>query len=167
MPADFFTKENVTFFLSVLGSLGALYTLISGLIRQHCRINISIIEYVPANNSVILYMMLVNRSHLPVSITDIKIWNRGVIYACEKSPHIVQLVTRKTGETIIYKEAIYSVPFPINLPALSGTSGYLYFEIPQENFECASKSLTVQVNTSRNQKFQKTLLLPENLQTAK
>lgn len=163
---EYVTKENITFLLGLFGSAGTFYTFVSKFFLNHVKVECSIAEYVPAKDSVILYMMFINKSHLSVSITDVKIWNRSSAYSCEKAPHIVRIDARnsinKAEKTVIYKEAIYAAQFPINLPSLSGSSGYLYFQIPQENFQCDSKSLTVELNTNRNQKYQMTLLLPES-----
>lgn len=157
-----FSKENITFILATIGSVGTIYTLISKVFLNRVKIELSVAEYIPAKDSVVLYMMFINKSHLPISITDVRLWNYLTVYSCEKTPHIVRIDTNKTTETIIYKEAIYTIPFPINLPSLSGTSGYLYFLIPQENFQCASKCLTVELSTNRHKKLQKTLSLPLN-----
>lgn len=156
------TKENITFILATIGSLGTLYTLVSKIFLNRVKIELLIIECIPAKKSVVLYMMFANKSHLPISITDVKLWNYSTIYECTKSPHIIRVDTRTSKNTIIYKEATYNIQFPINLPSLSGTSGYLYFQIPQGNFQCDSKSLTVEVNTNRHQKFQTTLSIPKN-----
>lgn len=157
-----FSKENITFILATIGSVGTIYTLISKVFLNRVKIELSVAEYIPAKDSVVLYMMFINKSHLPISITDVRLWNYLTVYSCEKTPHIVRIDTNKATETIIYKEAIYTIPFPINLPSLSGTSGYLYFLIPQENFQCASKSLTVELSTNRHKKLQRTLSLPLN-----
>lgn len=159
---NYITKENITFILATIGSLGTLYTLISKIFLNRVRIELSIIECISTKKSVVLYMMLTNKSHLPISITNVKLWNYSTIYECIKSPHIIRVDTRTSKKAIVYKEATYNIPFPINLPSLSGTSGYLYFQIPQGNFQCDSRSLTVEVNTNRNQKFQTTLSLPTN-----
>lgn len=158
----YITKENITFILATIGSLGTICTIISKIFLNRVKLELSIVEYIPAKESVVLYMMFNNKSHLPISITNVKLWNYSTIYECVKSPHIIRVDTRTSKNTIIYKEAIYNIPFPINLPSLSGTSGYLYFQIPQGNFQCDSKSLTVEVNTNRYQKFQTTLSIPKN-----
>ena len=156
------TKENITFLLGVFGSIGTFYALVSRIFLNRVKVELSIIEFVPAKDSVVLYVMFINKSHLPISIINVKLWNRSMIYECVKSPHIVRIDTRTSKNTVIYKEATYNIPFPINLPSLSGTSGYLYFQIPQGNFQLAPKSLTVEVNTNRHRKFQTILSLPEN-----
>ena len=157
-----FSKENITFILSVFGSIGALYTLVSTIVNQWARIDVSIVECVPAKDSVILYMMFINKSRLPISITNVMIWNRCTLYSCNSVPTVVKFEKRYTPKEMQYSEAVKSIPLPIHLPSLSGTYGYLYFQIPQGNFECNSKTLTVELSTNRHLKLQKTLSLPGN-----
>lgn len=156
-------KEIILFILSIIGSAGTIYTMIMTIIERHAKIELSIVEHVPAKDSVVLYMMFVNKSHLPISITDVKIWNCGTMYSCVQVPTVVKFYKRSSPTGVDYVEATKSIPLPIQLPSLSGTSGYLYFLIPQENFECTSKTLTVELSTNRHLKLQKTLLLPKSL----
>lgn len=146
-----------TFILALIGSIGTAYTTLMAIYWNRISIDMSITDYSFSKDSVILYMVFVNNSRLPISITDIRIWNRCVPYSCVKDPHIVRIITRRVGETITYNESIKSLPFPITLPCLSGTSGYLYFQIPQENFEYASNSLTVELSTNRHLTLRRTL----------
>lgn len=159
---EYLTKENITFILALFGSFGTLCVFISTLLQNSVNLDISIVEYSADNKTAILYMMLDNRSHLPISITNISIWNHAVLYSCLPTPEIVKFNIRHCNKEEVFREAVKTIPLPINLPSLSGTSGYLYFVIPQENFEIDSKSLTVEVSTNRHKKFQKTLLLPRN-----
>lgn len=154
--------ETFTFILALIGSIGTAYTVIMSFFWNRICIDFYISEYSVAKDSVILYMVFTNKSRLPISITDVRIWNKCIPYSCTKNPQIVRIETRKTGETIIYKEAIKSLQFPITLSCLSGASGFLYFQIPQENFECASNSLTVELSTNRHLTLRKTLSLSQN-----
>lgn len=159
---EYLTKENITFFLSVFGSVGTLFLFVVSLLCKKANIDIKIVECSPSKESVVLYMMFVNKSHLPISITDVRIWNKGIVYSCTPVPTIVRYIRRYTPKEELYFEAIKSIPLPIALLSLSGTSGYFYFQIPQENFECDAKSLTVEVSTNRFLKLEKTLPLPGN-----
>lgn len=69
-------------------------------------------------------------------------------------------------DMIGFEYFIFSLPFPINLPYLSGTSGYLYFLFPQENFEVDAKSLTFELSTNRHLTLRKKLLLEKSLHIA-
>ncbi|MFR6431863.1 MAG: hypothetical protein ACLUP9_10795 [Waltera sp.] len=154
--------DTITFILALIGSIGTAYTVIMTFYWHRISIDVSITDHAIAKDTVVLYMVFTNNSRLPISITDVKIWNRCIPYSCVKEPTTVRVDTRTTGKTIVYREAIKSLPFPVTLPCLSGTSGFLYFQIPQENFECASNSLTVELNTNRHWTLRKTLSLSEN-----
>ena len=155
--------EILTFILALIGSLGTAYTVIMTFYWHRISIDFNIVEYCPAKDSLIVYMSFTNKSRLPVSITDVRIWSDCTPYSCTHTPEIVKFVTRTLGKTQTFQEAIHSLPLPINLPSLSGTSGFLYFQIPQGTFECDSKSLTVELSTNRHWTLKKTLSLQKSL----
>ena len=151
--------DTLTFILALIGSLGTAYSVIMTFYWNRVSINCSVIEYSPAEDSLIAYMSFTNNSRLPISITNICIWNDRVPYSCVHAPEIVKFVIRNSNNNQIFKEAIHSIPLPINLSSLSGTSGYVYFLFPQENYPVSSKSLTVELNTNRHVTIRKTLSL--------
>lgn len=154
--------EKLSFILGLIGSIGTAYTVLMTLYWNRIDIDFYISDSSISAESVILYMVFTNKSRLPISITDVRIWNKGIPYSCLKEPVTVRVNTSRTKGTVMYKEPIKSVPFPINLPCLSGTSCYLYFQIPQGNFQCVSNSLTVELSTNRFRKLQKTLSVQKN-----
>lgn len=155
--------QTFTFILALIGSIGTAYTVIMSFYWNRISIDVSIADYSLSNDCVILYMVFTNNSRLPIAITDVRIWNKCIPYSCSKDPHVVRIITRKNNQNITYKEATKSIPFPVTLPCLSGTSGFLYFQIPQENFEVASKSLTVELSTNRHVTLRKKLSLEKSL----
>lgn len=154
--------NKVSFFLGLIGTIGTAYSVIMTFYWNRISIDFSITEYSISKEAIILYMVFTNNSRLPISVTDVRVWNKGIPYSCHKSPETVRIETRRSGGNIVYKEALRSLPFPVTLPCLSGTSGYLYFQIPQENFECAANSLTVELSTNRHKVLQKTLSLSQS-----
>ena len=154
--------ETFTFILALIGSIGTAYTVIMSFFCNRISIDFFITEHSIAKDSVILYMVFTNKSRLPISITDVRIWNKCIPYSCSKEPHIVRIETHTFGKNTPYNEITKSLPFPITLPCLAGTSGFLYFQIPQGNFECASNSLTVELSTNRHLTLRKKLSLSEN-----
>ena len=154
-----FMKDTITTILAIFGAIGSLYTFISTFIVNRPHVDIEIEESVPAKDSLILYISLCNKSRLPISITDITIWNNGIQYSCCHVPEIVSFFNRKLNNKEIYNEAIKTLPFPITLSSLAGTSGYLYFVFPLQNFETSPKSLTFEVSTNRFHKLEKTFEL--------
>lgn len=158
--------EIITLVLALIGSLGTAYTAIMSFYWNRISIDFNIVEYCPAKDSLIVYMAFTNKSRLPVSITDVRIWSNNIPYSCTHTPEIVKIVTRTLGKDKTFQEAIHSLPLPINLPSLSGTSGFLYFQIPQGTFECNAKTLTVELSTNRHLKVRKTLSLEKSLRIA-
>lgn len=158
--------DKLTFVLALIGSLGTAYSIIMTFYWHRVSIECNIIEYCPSKDALIAYMSFTNHSRLPISITNICLWNNDVLYNCVHTPEIVQFVSRTSGKQT-YQKAIHSSPLPINLPSLSGISGYVYFLFPQENFEVSSKSLTVELSTNRHLTLRKTLSLEKSLHIAR
>lgn len=155
-----------TFVLALIGSLGTAYSVIMTFYWHRISIDCNIVEYCPSKDALIVYMSFINHSRLPISITDICVWNDCVLYSCVHTPEIVKTVSRTLNNGQTYQEAIHSASLPINLPSLSGTSGYVYFLFPQGNFEVSSKSLTVELSTNRHMTLRKTLSLEKSLHIA-
>lgn len=155
-----------TFVLALIGSLGTAYSVIMTFYWHRISIDCNIVEYCPSKDALIVYMSFTNHSRLPISITDICVWNDCVLYSCVHPPEIVKTVSRTLNNGQTYQEAIHSASLPINLPSLSGTSGYVYFLFPQGNFEVSSKSLTVELSTNRHMTLRKTLSLEKSLHIA-
>lgn len=155
-----------TFVLALIGSLGTAYSVIMTFYWHRISIDCNIVEYCPSKDALIVYMSFTNHSRLPISITGICVWNDCVLYSCVHTPEIVKTVSRTLNNGQTYQEAIHSASLPINLPSLSGTSGYVYFLFPQGNFEVSSKSLTVELSTNRHMTLRKTLSLEKSLHIA-
>lgn len=155
-----------TFVLALIGSLGTAYSVIMTFYWHRISIDCNIVEYCPSNDALIVYMSFTNHSRLPISITDICVWNDCVLYSCVHTQEIIKTVRRTLNNGQTYQEAIHSASLPINLPSLSGTSGYVYFLFPQGNFEVSSKSLTVELSTNRHMTLRKTLSLEKSLHIA-
>ena len=58
----YFTKENITFLLAVIGSLGTIYSMIA----QHKNISLSIVSYSYKNKTLLMYVAFTNCSRLPI-----------------------------------------------------------------------------------------------------
>lgn len=162
---NFFNRDNITLALSIFGSAGTLISAILSFIRSRKRISITVPKLYRNDSSIWLYVLIENNSRLPISVNSISMrFNDELFYASQISQKILE-VTQRTGNTITDKKEYFSIQFPISLPALSGTSGYLYFEIPATFFENSSTQLCFQVGTNRGM-IKKTKLpytLAENL----
>ena len=155
-----FTKDNITFALSIFGSLGTLFTLIHKLFSNRKHLQMKIIHHILDDDKrFIIYASFVNKSMLPISITNICIKIDDVYYPCMQPPVVAcEETTRINGRIVSYKDFL-SLPMPINLPPLSGSSGYICFEFSRAPFQPDSKELIFSVSSNRGKVFEKKLSL--------
>lgn len=154
--------DTITLILALIGSLGTAYSVVMTFFWHRVSIECTVAEYCPTKAALVLYVSFVNHSRLPVSITDISVWNNCILYSCVHTPEVVKTVSRSLNGSQTFQQPIFSSPLPINIPSLSGTSGYVYFLFPQENFEADSTSLTVELSTNRHLTLRKRLSLEKS-----
>lgn len=92
----YITKENITFLLSVFGSLGTLYTLLA----QRKNLSLSIQSYRYNNKSLLMYVAFTNRSRLPISVLNVSILQDEVCYPCVYVPTVVCEHTRRSEKRL-------------------------------------------------------------------
>lgn len=112
------TKENITFFLACLGSIGTLYTLIYTVNSRRIHFSVEVIDHaVRANGIVQLFLYIGNDSSLPLCIPFIYLKCGSTSVECE-------LIEKKA---LFRGELLYRTPlFPLNLAA--HTSGIYFIE---------------------------------------
>ncbi len=153
---NYITKENITFILATIGSLGTFYTLFA----QRKKISLSIQSYSHKNGSLLMYVSFTNHSRLPISILNVSIIQDKVCFPCTYIPTKVCEHTRRSGKEIISYREEFSIRFPISLFSLAGSSGYLYFDKLPETYPDAPTVLTVQVSTNRGRAMKMKLPVP-------
>ena len=155
------TRDNVTFAIALIGCLGSLYTLISASVANRQNLDFRILgHFIPESQSIILYISFENKSRLPVSITGISVIYNEIPYPCQEIPvKVYETTTRRNRTEILSHHEYFSMSIPIFLPGLGGTSGYVYFEAPEEIFQPDTTHLTFQVTTNRGKAIKRTLPL--------
>ena len=127
---SFFTRENITLFLSIVGFLGTvsgwLYYWICN--RRNLKIAINDYFYAP-HQCLTLHISFSNNSKRPISITDICLNKDGKKYSCSHIPVKVINEKHNSGPKITSSLDRFSLELPLNLAALSGKSGYFYFPL--------------------------------------
>jgi hypothetical protein len=146
-----FTKDNITFFLAVIGSLGTLYTLINKIVYDRVKLDIKIISgQVLGNKCYLCYVTIINGSTLPISISGISLIGKERFDA-RVIPETVHVKVSRSGNEITSRQEDFSIAIPISLAPLQGTSGYLYFPLVERDIEKSfSNSLSLEVVTNRN-----------------
>lgn len=148
--SHFFTKENVTFILSIFGSIGTLFTFIRAFFINRKHINMKIHGHRFGDTKMLtIYASFENLSRLPISITDICIRINDVLYPCVQPPIIAYEEIKREKGVIVYRREYSSLSIPINISSLGGSSGYICFEFPPSAFPTDATELTFLVSSNR------------------
>ena len=151
----------VTFGIAIAGFLMSLGSWVHTFITQRKRLSFKIQFFRYKENSAYMYLMIENRSRLPVSITGIALKQSKSIVPCVQIPKTVSSTTRKTaGNTdVVYQ---YSTAIPIQLSALESVSCIVLFEGIPEVVPPSATHLTFQISTNRGRKVKRKLALPQD-----
>lgn len=145
-----FTRENITFVLSIIGSVGTVVSGMHALVSNRKKLSAIISEKNIGEDSIIVYISFINASTAPIIISDISIDICGKFFQCKKSPEVIVEYQKKDSKKgLIYHHEVFSLPIPIRLSGLDGNSGYFYFEIPRGVLEKHPKMATVLISTNR------------------
>ena len=156
-----FTKENITFVLALIGSVGTNTTWLFSYISNKRNISIRPIAYNSKNNIILFYLFFENRSRLPISITALSILLDGTCYPCRYQPEKVISHQRTVGGKVVNSQDYYNINFPVQLSSLGSSSGYVLFVIPPEVLIPDSKTVTFQVSSNRGNAFEMKLSLDQ------
>ena len=121
-----FTRDNITLILAIFGSLGTLISWIFSYISNRRNLDIHVVGYrQDTPHALLLYVSFINNSRLPISISDISIKINGIISSCQKIPitALEEEISRKGNAISHYDHK--TIGFPISIPGLNGTSGYV------------------------------------------
>lgn len=159
------TRENITLALSIFGSIGTSITLISSYLtkRKNLKINIASFTYKSHLQRLALLVTFENRSRLPISVTSISCSLHGKIITPIRYPQGVGEYIHRIGKDIVDKKFEYNLSFPADIQQLCAVSGYILFDISQEDLENLSTPLILQVHSTRG-RAQKIELQPSQIE---
>lgn len=152
-----FTRDNVTFVLALMGAVGSFYTFI----MQRKKIRITIQRFTYNDGILLMYLSYVNLSHLSVSITNVNLIYKGISYPCAYEPTLAQTYTHKIGKEIVTRRDDFTTALPLNLSALAGSSGYIYFGSLPSDFSEHSGTIEIEVGTNRGRAIKMKLKIPD------
>lgn len=158
---ELLTKENITLSLSILGCLGSLFSWIYIYVKNRKNFDVKIVghRYGYDNKSLLLFASFTNKSRLAISITDIGVKLNNSIYQCRKVPIIAYQNTVRCKDEILAHHEYFTFSFPITLPELSGTSGYIFFDFPELVAEPIPTEVSLLISSNRGRTVEKTLSL--------
>ena len=145
------TFDMISITISIIGLLGGFSSWFYMWLKSRLNIRIRILSKLikSRTNFILLYMSFSNESTLPVAITAINLIIEDKPIHCLEVPDIVLSRTSRSGSTVTNQEKHYSMKIPINIPALSATSGYVQFLFDQDIQLPASNTLSFEVHTNR------------------
>lgn len=154
--------------LGILGFIISLINIISYFLSRRVNLEIKaekcdLRDGVQGNKRIFVRYQINNKSHLPITVTDMQLVILGEIYFEDVNTHEV-LSYWHTDKNINEYVPTYNKHLPINLPMLSSRAGYLVFSVPANIAENVDKELTFQIRTNRHMEVQKTFV-PNELVT--
>ncbi len=155
----YLTKDNITFALALLGSLGTALSFLISLYKSRLNFNVNTVYLSVKEKGVLCYLTFINNSRNQLIITDMSIKINNIYFPATKIPEIVTQSIKKSGKEITDVHSGYSLAFPIVLAGEYATSGYFYFPFPKEISVPSSNTFSLKVCTSRGNSIEKTLSL--------
>ena len=149
------TKENITFVLSLIGSVGTFFTIWNS--RKRLRCNISDVGYNTERKILMLSLIFENRSRIPISITNASLSINGSERYFEPYPRCVSEYSLYHGKELVDRKFLYNAAFPIALSALGASSAHLLLELSQEEFEMLPTQLNLIIRSTRGREQKKQL----------
>ncbi|AVM48569.1 hypothetical protein C5Q96_06795 [Mogibacterium diversum] len=145
------TFDMISITISIIGLLGGFSSWFYMWLKSRLNIRIRILSKLikSRTNFILLYMSFSNESTLPVAITAINLIIEDKPIHCLEVPDIVLSRTSRSGSTVTNQEKHYSMEIPINIPALSATSGYVLFPVGPDIQLPSSNILSFEVHTNR------------------
>lgn len=148
---ELLTRENVTLALSIFGSLGTLFTFIFSFIthRKNLKISVTSATYKPNLNQLALIFCFENRSRLPISVTSITTNFNSVDISLKPHPNYVGNIHFEENHQIVHRLFEFDLKIPVDIAQLSACSGFLLFDISQDDLRSVSTALNFQVHSTR------------------
>lgn len=145
------SKENITFILALIGSIGTVAGGIYSFWCSRVRLEMKIVDFVQHGDIVQLFVEIQNQSSLPICISSISIVEASRKYRCE----LLQKKIRSSGD-LLYRTPL----FPLNIPPRTGVLYYFEFLDAPDMLLIPGKSLALSFDTNRR-KIERSLVLPQ------
>ena len=161
MDIDFSKPEIIAIFISIISLVGTCISWVYILIQNRKNIEVRILSYDFGSEGVLLYIQFVNRSRLPIAITDLLIQQNKMLFPCSKLPGIALTHTIHKNKDTLYRHDYPQTVMPIALSTLAAYSGYVYFPNHPNNPISAASSLTFLISSNRGGQEKRILSLDQ------
>lgn len=157
---DWITLDNITSILGVLGFVMSFVTWIKEWVTQRINLSGELTSAMFGVDKAVVYVVFENHSRLPVSISKINLIANNARHPCTNTSKWISQNARISGGKTVYEQNEFSTSLPCSIPELGAISTVLLFEDFQQNLLTGSKSLNLEVCTSRGKIVQMKLELP-------
>ncbi len=140
---QYFTKENFTLAIALVGAIGTIASWVYAFLSTRKRLAFKLVSSYTKNNTFISFVMIENKSRLPISINAISLILNEDTIMCGQIPTKILEITNRSGQEVTDRRKIFTMQFPISLAALSGASGYIFFELKGQEINNEEKLLTM------------------------
>ena len=165
------SRDNILGAISIAAFIMSSATWIASFVSGRRRLIITPKLYshgVPSSEKPALYLlfvMLENKSKLPIAITDIAVVAQGGLVPCDPISVPYFHARTRSGDEITYERHAYSLGLPVAISGLSAASGVLIFADRLQQLESDAKEWTLRLGTTRGAVTQKISLQLPNLHT--
>ena len=145
-----FLVNNISIIISAIALIISIINLISNIKSNWKKLDIGMNNYthslVDDKEFYIFNIELINKSRLPISISEMIIEINKKEYKINKAPKLLAERDRKRGKEIIRHAEVHSVAFPINLQGLSSQQAFIVMNGPKSIDDKKNKVI---INTNR------------------
>lgn len=160
---DFITNistNQITFWIAVAGFVMSLATWIKDLLTQRKRLATHVLHLKVVKDELHMYLLIENRSRLPISVTRLELIQGNVRTACTALPSLMFRRYMSSGGTGTDERRDYSTPLPYSLSSLGAMTVLVRFEDLKQTPPLDATHLTLAVSTNRGRKVRMKLELP-------
>lgn len=154
-------KEQITFFIALIGFLLSLYNFIWALIHNRVKLRVAYKNHLCGNGEngfLIVMMNIENLSRLPLSVSRMFLNIGDDTYEFSSMPQFVYERTRKCGDEVYDKVITHSVELPQFIPALGVCGGFFHVVGEITNKRLMNENTSITIWTTRGKRTYKILM---------
>ena len=151
---------DIALWISIISFLMSFASWVRTFITEMNRLRFSIQSFHSKGSTAYMFLMIENRSRLPVAISQISLIIDGKSVNCEPFSKEVITGTKKVKKNTVETTPMCSAPLPIQIAGLSSMSCIVLFEDIPSEIPSLSTHLNFEVSTNRGRKAKTKLQLP-------
>lgn len=154
----YFTRDNITLALAILGSILSTFNFVKNLITNRKRLSVNFdratILLCRTNHPILFRMIIENKSRLPICVSRMFLECNGKKFEFEWVPEYVHHAAEKQGKQILTHNEHLSTGFPSIAQGLGAIGGFffLYTDKDYTGDDLVKHPVQLILNTNRGKK---------------